>query len=374
MVVRMQHHIYRDKTDGTGGDGGGAPASGGGGDKSGGGDLGSGVGGSGGDKGTGGDGGQVGKPASGGAGDGGSGGKGDGTGGTPGTDGGTDKDDGGTGKPGVGDKGASKTGEPWWTGDWRNAAAKGDEKALARLARYATPEAAIEALNKLQLKISAGELRSALPKNATAEQITEWRKEQGIPEAPTDYKLALKDGLVVGAEDKPIIDGFLASMHARNMTNEQASAAVDWYYEHITQQTEARAVADKAAEQAMSDQLHKEWGAEFRPNINAMLSLLDGLPAEVRDDFRGGRLADGTPLLAHPGTVKWLVGLAREMNPASALLPNGGDTTVSGIETEIKAIEDKMRTDRKGYNADEKMQQRYRDLLDAKEKMKERGK
>lgn len=367
MIVRTQHHIYRDKTNGTGGDGGG------GGDKSGGGDTG--AGGAGGDSGAGGEGSKDGKPAAGAGSDGGAGDKGSKPAGAQaGSGDGADKGAAGDGKPDAGGKGDGKAGDPWWTGDWRNAAAKGDDKVLARLARYATPEAAFDALNKLQLKINAGELRSALPKNATAEQITEWRKETGVPETPTDYKLALKDGQVVGTEDKPIIDTFLASMHAKNISNEQASAAVDWYYEHITQQTEARAVADKAAELAMSDALHKEWGAEFRPNMNAMLSLLDGLPAAVKDDFRGGRLADGTPLLAHPDTIKWLVGLAREMNPSAALLPNGGDTSVAGIETEIKAIEDKMRSDRKAYNADEGMQSRYRDLIDARDKMKARGK
>jgi hypothetical protein len=42
---------------------------------------------------------------------------------------------------------------------------------------------------------------------------------------------------------------------------------------------------------------------------------------------------------------------------------------MSSIQDELDQIKDVMKTDRKKYNADEKMQARYRELLAAQERM-----
>ena len=103
-------------------------------------------------------------------------------------------------------------------------------------------------IDNLQNKIAAGEMRSTLPPNATEEQVKAWRSENGIPEAPEKYELKLKDGLVIGEEDKPIIDAFLKSAHGANMTAQQASQAVDWYYEEVERQTAQRAELQRRVE------------------------------------------------------------------------------------------------------------------------------
>jgi hypothetical protein len=245
--------------------------------------------------------------------------------------------------------------------------AGGDEATLKRLARYADPTAAVKALSQLQERISKGELRSPLAKDATPDQVKAWRAENGIPEEPGKYDLG---DLKIDPKDKPVIDSFLATAHARNMTAEQTRDAVGWYYAEVERATEARAQADREAAKAAEDQLREAWGNnEYRANLASVSNLLATAPADVKDNLMYGRLADGTPILAHAPTVQYLLGLALEINPASTLDLPGSGSRMDSIDAEIASIESTMKKDRGAYNKDEKMQQRYRDLIDAKGKL-----
>ena len=285
---------------------------------------------------------------------------------------GTDGSASGDGSAGKGDGAKGKvTDEGPWGADWRNKMAGGDEAALKRLARYADPTAAVKALSQLQERISKGELRSPLAKDATPDQVKAWRAENGIPEEPGKYDLG---ELKIDPKDKPIIDSFLSTAHAKNMTAEQTKEAVGWYYAEVERQTQARADADRQAAKAAEDQLRESWGNnEYRANLASVNNLLATAPADVKDNLMYGRLADGTPILAHAPTVQYLLGLALEINPASTLDLPGSGSRMDSIDSEISNIEKTMRENRGAYNKDEKMQQRYRDLIDAKGKLAQKA-
>lgn len=255
-----------------------------------------------------------------------------------------------------------------WQADWRELTAGGDEKVLARLNRYATPDVALKALLQLQDKIGAGELRTVLKKNSTPEEIAQWKKEQGVPETPADYKLELKDGLVIGKEDKPVVDSFLASLHKANVPEAGAAAAVQWYYDEVARVTAERAEQDRAYAAESQEVLRAEWGADYKPNMNMVAGLIETLPVEVRELFKGGRLADGKPILSNPAVLKTINQWSREINPVTTVVPNAGANVASAIDDEIAGIEKTMREDRPKYNADEKMQKRYMELLGARER------
>jgi len=78
------------------------------------------------------------------------------------------------------------------------------------------------------------------------------------------------------------------------------------------------------------------------------------------------------PVGSSPAALKLLLGLALMENPAGALVPAGAGP--SGISDEIAQIEKFMNTNRAAYNKDERMQARYRDLIDAREKVESRAK
>lgn len=313
-----------------------------------------------------------------------------GAGGGGGGDGGGDAGGkgGGAGDAGTGDgankgadpnagKGADpNAGEIKFPEKWRDGLAAGDTKKIERLSRYGTPQAVADALLSVQERISKGELRSNVPypEKGTDAEKSEWRKEQGIPAEPAAYysELKLAEGRAVSDEDKPRMDGFIAKLHSRNASPSVVSAAIDAYYDEVESRTQERLELDKQQVQATRDNLIASGGLqEFKTNQTLIDGMLEMMPEKVRDLFKHGRLADGSPI--YGGNIEVFQGLAamaRAINPVAAIVPNSGDNTAGAIDDEIGKIEKTMRTDRASYNKDVKMQERYQQLLGARERAK----
>lgn len=259
-----------------------------------------------------------------------------------------------------------------WRQDWREAWAKGDEKKLSRLSRYASPEAAFDAMVAAQNRIASGELKSALPKDATAEQVAQWRADNGIPEAPEKYDLTFDTGLVIGEADKPVIDAYLKAAHGANMTPAQVKESVKWFYEEQARQAEAVHTATKEAKKATEDALRAEWGQDYRGTRNSIEALLDlkgPMDAQLREKVIGA--VDTSPEFA-----RFMAALALEINPATTLVPGASGNIVETMQSEMAEIQ-KLMGDRnsdywKGPKADA-MQKRYRALVEASEKQKQRA-
>lgn len=258
-----------------------------------------------------------------------------------------------------------------WGDDWRQNYAGEDEKMAKRLERYASPKAALDALVAAQNKISSGELKTALQPDATDEETAQWRTENGIPENVDGYEINLPNGIVVGEEDKPIVDSFLESALASNLHPDQVNSALAWYYDNQEQQALELENADNELKQKSEDALRVEWGQDYRRNIQLANNLLDGAPEGVKDQIMGARLADGTPLGNNPDALNWLVDLSRKVNPVATVVPGSGTNAVQAIETELANLKGMM-GDRsseywKGDNS-AKNQARYRELVEVMEK------
>jgi len=261
------------------------------------------------------------------------------------------------------DKPPEKVVEATWPADWREKAASGDEKKLAKLSRYASPQAVADALLAAQAKL--GEKGTRLPKDATPEQVAQWRVDNGIPEKPDAYDVKLA-GIEISDADKPLIDKFLASAHGSNMTGDQVKASLQSYYEVLEDAKQERLRADSDLQVKAEDELRAEWGADYRRNLNMVTNLLG---PDLRDQLLLGRLADGTPVGSSPDVLRFLTSLALERNPTGIVAPSGV-TNEATIDSEITKIETFMKTSRNAYNKDEKMQERYRQLLTYKSKQK----
>lgn len=257
-----------------------------------------------------------------------------------------------------------------WPDDWREQYAKDDEKTLKRLQRYASPQAALDAMIAAQDKIRSGVLKSALPENATPEQLKMWREENGIPESPEQYDTGLPDGQTINEHDKALVDGFLKASHDSNMSPAQVKQSLAWYFTEQQRQIDAVAERDAQAKRSAEDELRGEWGGEYRQNINLINGLLDTAPVGVRENFMGARLADGSILENNPQVLRYLTGLAREINPVATVVPGAGVNTASAIDNEIAALEGRMKNDRPAYFKDNKAQARYRELITARDRFK----
>lgn len=260
-----------------------------------------------------------------------------------------------------------------WPDDWRQQYAGTDTKKLGVLSRYTSPSAALDALFAAQQRISAGELKKALPKDATPEQIAAYRTENGIPEKPEGYLEKLPQGLVIGDEDKPLFTKFAEKLHAKNLPPEAAHAAVEFYNELQEEQQAALVETDRATKASTEDKLRAEWGAEYRANLNHLNAFIDKAPEAVSEVLLSARTADGTAILNVPEVVQWFAQQARELDPIGTIVPNNGTATAATVDSEIAEIEKLMKTNRAEYNRDEKKQARLRELYSVREKLKARN-
>lgn len=270
------------------------------------------------------------------------------------------------------DKSGAGEAKPIWPEDWRKQIAGEDEKELKQLSRYATPAEVWKKARALEARMSSGELKASLPVKHTDEELAQWRKDNGIPESADKYDLKFDSGLVIGDDDKADVDSFLKIAHDNNLTPNQVKAAIEWNYQQREAAIAERAAQDETDRTSVLDTLNAEWGNEFRQNINMAKGVLDQFPANVRDAMMSARLPDGTAIFNSPDVLRGFVALAREVNPAAALVPTGQGDPLKNVEGRLTEIEKVMREDRKTYNKDQKMQEEYRQLLEAKGRLTER--
>lgn len=267
-----------------------------------------------------------------------------------------------------------------WPADWREKASVGadgkvDDKLLARFKRYTSPKAALDGLVNAQNRIAKGELQKVLGDKPTPEEVAEYRMANGIPEKPDGYKLEIGDGRVVGVEDKPIVDKFLASMHSNHASPTMVNAALKAYYDLRDEQIHQREDLDLSAKQETVEVLRSEYGPEYRANMNAIHGLLGTLPGGVGEKLLGARFADGTAAGNDPNFIRALVTIARELNPAATVVPGSPGASQNTIADEINSLKALMADTTSEYWKGPKAeghQKRYRDLIGASEKLAQR--
>lgn len=268
-----------------------------------------------------------------------------------------------------------------WPDNWRQELAAGDEKALKRLERMGSPADVFKAYRELEGKLSSGKLRAApepLAADATPEQVAAWRSEQGLPaDADSFVKgLELPQGVIPGEADKPLLADFAAAATKANWTQEQYNQAIGWYYGLQDRLLGEQQQADADYHIASTQELQREWGTEFKQNINRVTQFFDKfMPKDFADALRSARLPDGSIAGNSPAFNRAFAELSRAYDPAGTVLPNVPGATMANVESRISEIETKhMRApygsaDWKAYHMGEagaKMQQEYRSLLEAR--------
>lgn len=263
---------------------------------------------------------------------------------------------------------------PDWPEDWRDKLAKGDDKVRKRLDRFQSPADVMKSWQSLEQKLSSGDVKSTLPEDADEKQIADYRKDNGIPETPEGYLENLPNGLVIGDEDRPMVDSYIERVHGKHADPAVVAETLDWYYQLQEDQIAKQAQADATEKQENDDVLRAEWGGEYRGNLNSIAAFLDQAPASddgvpLKDLILGSRLSDGTPVGNHPTMLRWLARIASDANPAGFVTPGAGGSQAESVKTEIASIEKVMREDRSTYDKDPKMQERLRTLYDAETKL-----
>jgi hypothetical protein len=256
---------------------------------------------------------------------------------------------------------------PTWPDNWRDALTKGDESRKSVLARLASPEAMADKLFEQEKAIRSGNKPAPFPAEGTPEQQSQWRKANGVPLDVAGYEIDKMEGLVIGDQDRPILDQFLADAHAANMPKSVIEHNVQSYFKIRNAEVQAIAERDSETKTEAMQALMQEYGGEYKRNLTMLGNYLSTLPDGLGDLIMSARSPEGVLLGNDPRVVRHYVGLMREANPAASVVPGGNEAT---IVSEIQSIETIRRTDPDKYWADRAMQTRYGELITAREAMK----
>lgn len=267
--------------------------------------------------------------------------------------------------------------KPYWAEDWRDRIAgtadkrNPDRKALDQ---FPDPSAIFNSYKEIRSWRDKGGFVKVPGEKAEPGEVALYRKALGVPEKPEEYldRIALPDGMVLGEADKPIVQEFAKIAHEVGAPPQFVSAAIAW---QLQREEKAAAELDARDEKARAESarvLKEDWGASYDRNVNAISSLFAGAPEGLFDALMMGRTAEGTLVGDDPRIIRFLAGIAREINPAATLM-EGVESTPAHLDTEIAQIEKRMREDRRGYFADENMQKRYRELIEARTKFQARS-
>lgn len=269
--------------------------------------------------------------------------------------------------------------------DWRAQLAGDDKTALAQLDRFASPAELHRSYRALQQRLSSGELRATLAPDASDEQRAAWRKENGLPEKPEGYveKLALPDGVVLADADKVVVSDFAAKIaHKHGLSQSQVNDVVGWYYGVQDAQALAREEADLAYHRTHDDALRAEWGADYRPNVNAVSNLIARMPGGLGERLLTARIDDPAKpgaswrLGDDPHFIRFLAQVERELNPAATLVPAGAGDGAKALADRKAELQVQMRDRSSDYwrgPRAEAMQQEYRDIVAAEERIQKRS-
>lgn len=263
--------------------------------------------------------------------------------------------------------------------NWRALLAGDDKSQLTQLERMASPAEVWKAYRELQAKVSSGELGAVpkpLAKDAKPEEVAAWRKANGVPEKPEDYKIELPNGMVVGEADKPLVDNFVKYAHDANMPPAVVNQALGWYYQMQDALTAQQLERDEGFHTDSTVALKQEWGGDFKANLNAVTGVLNLFPEDFRAQLEHARTPDGQKLGDTPAFNKALLEIGKMINPAATLLPAAAGGGLAPVESRIAEIEGIMR----GPNSDQywrgesgaKMQAELRQLYTARDRIKAR--
>lgn len=247
------------------------------------------------------------------------------------------------------------------------------EKASKFLGRFTDKGSFIKSVLEAQGALSQRDAHKPLAKDAKPEEVTAWRTANGIPNEVKGYFEKLPDGLVIGKDDQPFMDAWGKSFLENNVPPATAHKLIKQYYDGVAAMQVEEAKVDRADSLKAVTELRAKMGPEYETNMSILNSWIDGMPEDLKANFKDATLGDGTRLFNSAGALEFLMKAARELNPAAHLIPPGGEANMLSIDTELDSIKGLMADKNSKYwkgAESEKLQKRYRDLVTAQQHLK----
>jgi hypothetical protein len=238
--------------------------------------------------------------------------------------------------------------------DWRVEDAAGNEERLKMLARYNSRENVTKALFDLKKELSSGRFQRVKPEDESdAKAMAEWRKQEGIPEKPEDYKLPDEITKNLSDADKPVLASFTEFAHAKGARPDVVSIGTEWYVQQQAAAAAQQTEADNGHREEAEDALRLDWQGEYKGNMNLAKRFLADSPLGA-DGWAGLRDASGRMVGSNPAFLKWASDMGRDKFGDSVF---ANPDTEKSHNTEKEEIQNILNTDRPRY---------YREGLDKK--------
>ena len=149
-------------------------------------------------------------------------------------------------------------------------------------------------------------------------------------------------------DNGPYITSFLNYAARSGFTQSHVQSVLNWYKSLFAPQKDQGEATDNRDMAKAETALRDEWGSMYHQNLQVVKTYVRNLPLAERERlFERG--ANGTAPANDPRVLRRLFNAARD---------GKGNT----LQTEIAALESRMRTDRKAWLRDEAAQARLREL------------
>lgn len=224
--------------------------------------------------------------------------------------------------------------------NWRELAAGENKEQLALLKRYGSLQGVVKALQEKEAFIRSGKIKRDMPDPKDEKAMTEWRKEQGIPDSPEGYQLPEPVTKRLVDADKPILSSFTEFAHAKNAPPAFVEMAAEWYVDMSEKAEAAQLERDAAATEKADDELREAWSRdEYKGNLTLARRFMASA-GEIGESWSEARLPDGRRLGDVPSFVQWASDQGRNTFGDVAFSSGDAETRHNNRRAEIEKIRD----------------------------------
>jgi hypothetical protein len=251
--------------------------------------------------------------------------------------------------------------------NWRELAAGENKDQLALLKRYGSLTGVVKALQEAQNTIRSGKIKRDMPDPKDEKAMSEWRKEQGIPDSPEGYALPEPVTKRMVDADKPILSSFTEFAHAKNAPPAFVEMAAEWYVDMSEKAEAAQLEKDAKASESSDDALREAWSRdEYKGNMTLAKRFMASA-GEIGDAWTEARLPDGRRLGDIASFIQWASDQGRNSFGDVAFSSGDAETRHNNRRAEIEKIRDNDfdRYEKEGLN---------KELLELIDKDLKRGK
>ena len=250
-----------------------------------------------------------------------------------------------------------------WPEDWRDKFAGEDKKFRKQLDRVGSPTDFAKNYRELE-KLKAN-IKKPFPEGGSEEEVSAWRKDNGIPDKAEGYDITLPDGMLIGDDLKPMVDVFLNDMHAQNASNETVKNVLSSYMKIIEDEKAAYVAADKEHYEQTVSSMRQEWGPEYKGNISILNNWLNNNGDFAKSMFEA-RDPSGRKMINNPDFARFILNHVMATDPAEAVSGASGTKAMDRL-AELRTM---LRENPQKYYSDNKYSEELAKLADIEERIK----